>query len=162
FSAAPAAEPCRSVIAPFQGEAMGVGISRSVTPNLAKDKQGVTLPVESLLGDDQTAYLEIDLKVDAMGGQPVLPMTAVFAPDPTKLKGPVDVILWLHGDKSYWEYGDKTTQPFAGESIQHYLSLRLCKLREFILASTKTQYLLVAPTLNDRTGKHISKTSTHL
>ena len=41
---------------------------------------------------------------------------------------------------------------FSGKSIQYYLNnLPMCKLREFIQQKNKN-FLLVAPTLNDRTG----------
>jgi hypothetical protein len=100
------------------------------------------------------AYLNIDLKVHPMGGEPVVPMTAVFAPDPTQLSGEVNVLLWFHGDKHYWDHtGADFT--FPGKSIQYYLTdpkLTLCKLREFILQTSQKKFLLVAPTLNDKTG----------
>jgi hypothetical protein len=131
---------------------MGIGLNAGDTPELFKDKNGVDLPIESLQGADKTAYLKIDLKVNPMGGQPVTPMTAVFAPDPTKLTGTVDILLWLHGDKSYWDVTRTDKRPFQGKSIQYYLTLPLCKLREFILQTSKKRFLLVAPTLNDRTG----------
>jgi hypothetical protein len=133
---------------------MGLGLNPSDTPDLFKDKHGVDLPIESLQGTDKTAYLEIDLKVNPMGGRPVVPMTAVFAPDPRKLSGTVDVLLWLHGDKHYWD-STGVDVTFHGESIQYYLThpkFTRCKLREFVLQSSKRQFLLVAPTLNDRTG----------
>jgi hypothetical protein len=76
------------------------------------------LPIESLTGADRTAYLKVDLKVNPMGGQPAAPMTAVFAPDPTKLSGAVDVLLWLHGDKNYWNKDGTESFSFRGKSIQ--------------------------------------------
>src|SRR5262249_8685535 len=145
----------------FQGEAMSA-------PDLytIKDKNGkdVPLPIESTGATGKTAYLKIDLQVDRMfhdkkhtvPGRPVVPMTAVFSPDPALLTGQVDILLWLHGDKSY--FGDPTNpdRGFEGESIQFYLNepaLALTKLREFILLqSTRKKFILVAPTLNDRTG----------
>src|SRR5262249_18185146 len=81
------------------------------------------------------------------------PMTAVFAPDPAKITGEVNVLLWFHGDKNYWNASGKDSRNFHGKSIQYYLnSLPLCKLREFILQTSQKKFLLVAPTLNDRTG----------
>jgi hypothetical protein len=115
----------------------------------------VTMPIETLRGTDKTAYLEIDLNVDAMGGQDVHKMTAVFAPDPSKLSGEVDILLWFHGDKHYWSQHPKVDKYFNGKSIHYYLNepvLALTKLREFILKSSKRQFVLVAPTLNDNTG----------
>jgi hypothetical protein len=131
---------------------MGLGLNPADTPDLFKDKSGNELPIETLKGTDKTAYLKIDLKINPMGGQPVDPMTAVFAPDPTTLSGEVDVLLWFHGDKSYWNKDKTVSFSFAGKSIQNYLTLPLCKLREFILQSSKRKFVLVAPTLNDRTG----------
>lgn len=101
----------------------------------------------------RTLYLEIDLKVDPMGGQPVDSMTAVFAPDPKQLSGEVDVLLWLHGDKVVFASSKRKRQyDFSGQSIQEYLKIPECRLREFILQTSKKQFLLVAPTLGDRTG----------
>lgn len=135
---------------------MGLGLNPADTPDLFVGSNGTPLPVESLRGTDKTAYLKIDLKIKPMGGQPVAPMTAVFAPDPSMLSGPVDVLLWFHGDKHYWNKEKTEDFSFAGKSIQHYLTaLPLCKLREFILKSTKRKFVLVAPTLNDRTGVSI-------
>jgi hypothetical protein len=148
-------ELCRCVIEPFQGEAMGLGLNPSETPELYHEKHQPPLPVESLQGTDKTAYLLINLKVDPMGEKPVAPMTAVFAPDPSKLTGTVDVILWLHGDKSYWNKKHTDERDFRGKSIQHYLTLPLCQFREFILQSRKRKFILVAPTLNDHTGSRL-------
>jgi hypothetical protein len=132
---------------------MSLGLNPNDTPDLFTDKNGDELPVESLTGRDRTAYLHIDLKVNANGGKPVAPMTAVFAPDPTQLSGNVDVILWFHGDKNYWNKKGTDSHGFRGETIQYYLTkLPLCRLREFILQSSKRKCVLVAPTLNDRTG----------
>ena len=134
---------------------MSLGLNPTDVPALFQGKDKKDLPIESLKGADKTAYLEINLKIDAKGGQPVVPMTAVFAPDATKLSGAVDVLLWFHGDKHYWD-NSGTDRKFPGESIQFYLSqLPLCKLREFILQSTKRKFLLVAPTLNDQTGASV-------
>lgn len=136
---------------------MSLGLNPGDTPELFKDKDGNDLPIESLNGTDKTAYLKIDLQVHPMGGQPVVPMTAVFAPDPTKLSGAVNILLWLHGDKSYWNVTGKESFSFHGKSIQYYLNnLKLCKLREFILGSSGRNFILVAPTLNDRTGININ------
>ncbi len=137
---------------------MSLGLNPADTPELFKDQAGNELPVESLQKTDKTAYLKIDLKIKPMGGQPVPPMTAAFAPDPAKLSGAVDVLLWFHGDKHYW---DKTADfSFNGKSIRDYLTiLPLCRLREFILQSTKRNFVLVTPTLNDRTGVSIDSTN---
>jgi hypothetical protein len=137
---------------------MSLGLNPADTPELFKDSTGKNLPVESLQRTDKTAYLKIDLKINPMGGQPVPAMTAAFAPDPTNLSGAVDVLLWFHGDKHYW---DKTANfYFNGKSIRDYLTtLPLCRLREFVLQSTKRNFVLVAPTLNDQTGVSIDSTN---
>jgi hypothetical protein len=128
------------------------------TPPLFKDKDKKDLPIESLTGIDKTAYLQIDLKVDPMGEKPVSPMTAVFAPDPTQLKAGegVDILLWFHGDKDVWSkkrtLATKKHHSFWGQSVQDYLKIDECKLREFILQTSKKKFLLVVPTLNDHTG----------
>ena len=111
-----------------------------------KDKKGtdVPLPIESTGATGKTAYLKIDLQVDRMfddkkhkvTGRPVVPMTAVFSPEPALLKGQVDILLWLHGDKSYFGDPKNPDRDFKGESIQFYLNepkLALTKLRDFIL-----------------------------
>jgi hypothetical protein len=90
-----------------------------------------------------------------MGGKEVHKLTAVFAPDLSKLSGEVDILLWFHGDKHYWSKRPKVDQYFKGKSIHYYLNepvLALTKLREFILKSSKKRFVLVAPTLNDNTG----------
>src|SRR5262249_35654621 len=103
------------------------------------------LPIESI-GASKTAYLDIDLKIT---DSTVQHMTAVFAPDPAVLKGPVDIILWLHGDKDYWVHGQKH-HPFTDQPIQFYLNnLPLCDLRSFILAQQKRKFVLVAPTITN-------------
>src|SRR5437868_2845096 len=109
-------------------------------PNLFVDKiTKQALPIETI-GKSQTAYLDIDMKIT---DKSVPHMTAAFAPDPTTLSGPVDILLWLHGDKSYWKKGDKP-KPMAGDSIEYYLTkLPLTDLRNFILQTTKKQFLLV-------------------
>src|SRR5262249_14663773 len=97
--------------------------------------------------------------------------TAVFAPDPTRLSGAVDVLLWFHGDKHVWSKKrtaqnlkkprpDKDPDLYLwGESIKTYLETDECKLREVILPSTKKKFRLVAPTLNDQTGVSIDSTN---
>jgi len=131
---------------------MAIGLDSTATPDLFKEKD-TEIPVQSVAsGPDRTAFVKIDLKINARGGANVIPMTAVFAPDPTKLSGNVDIILWFHGDKSYWNKSGSVSFGFSGKSIKDYLGFELCKLREFILQSKKKQFILVAPTLNDRTG----------
>jgi hypothetical protein len=99
-----------------------------------------------------TLYLEINLEVPAGKGEKVAPMTAVFAPDPSQLKtAEWDVILWLHGNKTVWSQKRGKTQEMPGITIQDYLKVDECKLREFILSQKKTQFLLVAPTLANGT-----------
>src|SRR5947209_13900329 len=136
-----------------------------------KDKNGteVPLPIESTGATGKTAYLKIDLQIDRMfddkkhtvSGKQVAPCTAVFSPDPALLKGQVDILLWLHGDKSYFGDPNNSDRGFNGESIQFYLNepgLALTKLRDFIILQTaRKKFILVAPTLNDRTGMHTDK-----
>jgi hypothetical protein len=131
-----------------------VSLNASDTPNLiAQDPPTPASP-------GHTLYLEIDLEVDPMGGKPVEPMTAVFAPDPKQLKaGDVNVLLWFHGDKHVWSKNRKDDLYMWGSSVRDYLKVDECKLREFILQSSQRNFLLVAPTLNDRTGKGPKKTA---
>lgn len=97
-------------------------------------------------GTDQTLYLKIDLNVPAGNGQPVAPMTAVFAPDPGQLgSDAVDILLWFHGHK-----GQLGNINLAGYTAKQYLAVNQFKLREFILSTTKKKFLLVVPTLSDR------------
>jgi len=116
-------------------------------PDLYVDK--VTkkpLPIETI-GTSQTAYLDIDLNITDGSVQH---MTAVFAPDPTALSGPVDIILWLHGDKSYWNKNHTDERGFHNKSIQYYLNnLPLCDLRNFIIKQKKKKFVLVAPTMTN-------------
>jgi hypothetical protein len=126
-------------------------LDRMITPPLYQVKSGVDAPIETIGATAKTAYLNIELKVNTAGGAAALPVTAVFAPDPAGLTGEVNVLLWFHGDKSYWAHGQKSMS-FSGKSIQYYLNdLPMCRLREFILKTGKN-FLLVVPTLNDRTG----------
>jgi hypothetical protein len=99
---------------------------------------------------DKTLYLEIDLEVAVQKGQSaVKPMTAVFSPDPTKLgSSSIDVLLWFHGHKGQL---NKTIN-LKGYSAQQYLQVAEFKLREFILTTGKKQFLLVVPTLGDKSG----------
>jgi hypothetical protein len=125
-----------------------VSLNSSDTPDLIdQDPPTSTSP-------GHTLYLKIDLKVEPMGGKPVPPLTAVFAPDPKKLKaGDVDVLLWFHGDKHVWSKNRKGDLYLWGKSVQDYLTVDECKLREFILQSSKRQFLLVVPTLGDHAGR---------
>jgi len=129
-----------------------MALDRMITPPLYQVKSGVDAPIETTGATGKTAYLNIELKVNAAGGAPALPVTAVFAPDPAGLTGEVNVLLWFHGDKRYWQSDGQNGESFSGKSIQHYLNgPPMCRLREFILKTNKN-FLLVAPTLNDRTG----------
>jgi hypothetical protein len=143
-----------------------LGLNPNATPELFEGADGKPFPVEPVApgGRDRTAWLNIDLQMWNKTKQPKVsmpPMTAVFAPDPAALSGDVDVILWFHGDKSYWESKPteetkkkgKTSWGFQGETIQYYLTkLPMCRLREFILQTKKKNFILVAPTLNNKTG----------
>src|SRR5262245_34705106 len=78
------------------------------TPPLYQENPGVDMPIETTGGTAKTAYLNIELKIHpAGGGAKALPMTAVFAPDPAQLSGAVNVLLWFHGDKRYWQANGK-------------------------------------------------------
>jgi hypothetical protein len=99
---------------------------------------------------DKTVFLEIDLNVTVKTGQAAVdPMTAVFAADPTKLGDEVDILLWFHGHKGY--LGSQKID-LKGYSAQKYLKVPEFKLREFILTTSKNQFLLVVPTLGDTSG----------
>src|SRR5690349_11759501 len=99
-------------------------LDRMLTPPLYQLKPGVDLPIETI--DGKTAYLNVELKVNAAGGAPALPVTAVHALEPEKLTGEVNVLLWFHGDKRYWAHGEESVG-FSGKSIQHYLNnLPMC------------------------------------
>jgi hypothetical protein len=127
-------------------------LDRMATPPLYQGKTGDELEIETIGTNDKTAYLNIELKINPAGGAAALPVTAVFAPDPAQLVGEVNVLLWFHGDKRYWQADGQNEESFSGKSIQHYLNgPPMCHLREFILQTSKN-FLLVAPTLNDRTG----------
>jgi hypothetical protein len=112
-----------------------------------------------------TLFLKIELNVDTFGGKKVAPMTAVFAPDPKQLTTTKDVavLLWFHGDKTVWSKrtgGYKGKEDHSGETVQDYLKIPECMLREFILRTKQRNFLLVVPTLGDITGgssksKHI-------
>lgn len=129
-----------------------MSLDRMITPPLYQAKAGVNLPIETIGAADKTAYLNIELKVSPAGGAKALPVTAVFAPDPAQLTGEVNVLLWFHGDKRYWQANGQNGVNFSGQSIQFYLNgPPMCRLREFILKTGKN-FLLVAPTLNDRGG----------
>jgi len=80
-----------------------------------------------------TFYLQIELSI---AGTPA--MTAVYAPDRSKIRYPYDIIWYFHGNK-------KT----SGMTIQKYLQDPETALREFILKSQRRNFLLVAPTLGD-------------
>lgn len=131
-----------------------MGLNPSDTPDLIdQDAPTSTSP-------GHTLYLKIDLKIDPMKGKPVQPMTAVFAPDPKKLtSGNVDILLWLHGDKDVWSKNRKGHLYLWGQTVQDYLKVDECKLREFILKSSKRQFLLVIPTLSDHTGSGPNRTA---
>jgi hypothetical protein len=132
-----------------------VVLNASATPDLIDQD----LPTATTPG--HTLFLKIDLQVDPMGGQPVDPMTAVFAADPKQLPtGNVDVVLWFHGDKRVWSRHRKGTLDLGGKSVQEYLKVDECKLREFVLRpSKKKNFLLVVPTLGDRTGRGPKRTA---
>jgi hypothetical protein len=129
-----------------------MSLDRMTIPPLYQVKPGVDVPIEFSGATGETAYLNIELNVAQAGGQPVLPVTAVFAPNPTQLAGEVNVLLWFHGDKNYWQANKQNSVAFPGKSIQYYLNgPEMCDLRKFIQQTNKN-FLLVAPTLSDRAG----------
>ena len=114
--------------------ATGGSLSAKATPDLV-------VPAETKPAD-VTLYLDIELNVEIKKGQGVAtPMTAVYVPDRKKLTAPYNIIWWFHGHKKS-----------SGLTIQEYLQDKDFNLREFILASTKRNFLLVAPTLGDTSG----------
>ena len=111
--------------------AKGGALSASDTPDLIVPEE--TSPA------DVTYYLDIELNVElGKADKTAFPMTAVYVPDRKKLTAPYNILLYLHGHKKS-----------RGLTIQEYLQDRDFSLREFILASTKRNFLLVAPTLGD-------------
>jgi len=113
---------------------MGAKLNPKDTPTLAAPTE--TSP------SDCTFYFNIDLQT----GQGGSAMTAVYVPSRVKLRSPFDVILYFHGHK-------KT----GGITIQEYLKDSDFNLREFILASSKRDVLLIAPTLGDRSAYGLLK-----
>jgi hypothetical protein len=96
-----------------------------------------------------TLNLNIDLGVTVDRGQaPVTPMTVVYAPDPNQLGGQVDILLWFHGHKGQL---NKVVN-LSGFSAGDYLQVPEFQLRQFILKTSKRQFLLVVPTLGDKSG----------
>jgi len=122
-----------------------VSLNPSATPKLlSEDKPTSGSPAH-------TIYLEINLEFPK--GREADPMTAVFAPDPSQLTAPeVNVLVWLHGDKAVWSKHRKGTKDMSGTTVQDYLQVQETMLRDFILASSKRKFVLVVPTLSDRTG----------
>jgi len=93
-----------------------------------------------------TLNLKIDLAVPVDKGQAaVSPMTVVYAPAPKQLGAQVDVLLWFHGHKGQL---NKSVN-LKGFSAGDYLNVPEFKLRDFILKTSKRNFLLVFPTLGD-------------
>jgi hypothetical protein len=124
-----------------------VALNPNDTPKLIdEDKPTAAVP-------GHTLYLKIDLEIDPLKGQPVQPMTAVYAPDPNQITGgKANVLLWFQGDKKVWSKHRKGTLDASGQSARDYLQLRECKLREFVQKSKNKNFLLVVPTLGDKAG----------
>jgi hypothetical protein len=96
-----------------------------------------------------TLNLKIDLGVAVGKGQAaVSPMTVVYAPDPKQLDAQVDILLWFHGHKGQL---NKAVN-LRGFSAGDYLLVPEFKFREFILKTSKRKFLLVFPTLGDKSG----------
>jgi hypothetical protein len=124
-----------------------MSLNPSATPDLIAEEAPTDTSVS------HTLFLDINLELAKGEGKEVPTITAVFSPDPQQLKMPEpDILLWLHGDKKVWSKHRKDTRDMSGSSVRDYLQLEECKLREFILRSKKKQFLLVVPTLSDRTG----------
>jgi hypothetical protein len=104
------------------------------------------LPVEPVANSPaRTAFLDIDLEIQARSGEkPAAHMTAVFAPNPGALESRVNVLLWFHG----WK-GQLAKTNLAGFTVQQHFNVPQFKLRDFILKSKRSNFLLVEPTLGD-------------
>jgi hypothetical protein len=112
--------------------AKGGSLSATATPDTIVDNE--TTPA------DVTFFFEIELNVGLTAKQQVaVPMTAVYVPDRKKLTAPYNILWWFHGHKKH-----------GGIDIQEYLHDSDFTLREFIQASSKRNFLLVAPTLGDK------------
>lgn len=96
-----------------------------------------------------TLNLNIDLTVPIAKGQaPVVPMTVVYAPAPKQLGAQVNILLWFHG----WKAELNKTVNLKGYSAGDYLNVPEFKFRDFILKTSKRNFLLVFPTLGDKSG----------
>jgi hypothetical protein len=124
----------------------------------------LTIPTETgvATSSDVTLYFDVNLKngVTDKTGKP-FNMTAVYAPDPSQLSDPVNVLFWFHGHKNGTTASLKKKAPnpknppddaLSDFSIQEYLNVDEYKLREFIAKTAKKKFILVAPTLNDMSG----------
>jgi hypothetical protein len=96
-----------------------------------------------------TLNLKIDLAVQVAKGQAaVSPSTVVYAPAPKQLGAQVDILLWFHGHKGQL---NKNVN-LKGFSAGDYLLVPEFSFREMILKTSKRNFLLVFPTLGDKSG----------
>jgi hypothetical protein len=136
----------RSFIDKCWGEAMS--LDRTKAPPLRHENPPTST------SKAHTLFLEINLEVPPGNGQPVQPVPAVFCPDPSQLPASeVNMILWLHGDKKVWsKKRGAPTLDMSGTNVRDYLQVDEVKLREFILQTSQKKFLLVIPTLADRSS----------
>lgn len=90
-----------------------------------------------------TLYLDIELKNGV-----TTPMTAVYVPDAAAASGAVDLLVYLHGHK-----GELNGVTLTGMTVQQYIShpkLPELALRGFVQKSGKKNFLLVVPTLGNK------------
>jgi hypothetical protein len=93
-----------------------------------------------------TVPLQIDLCIrDGNGHATAPPMTVVYAPDPKQLGAKVDVLIWFHGHK-----GGLKNVNLSGISAEGYLNVPALDLRQFILSTKKREFVLVVPTLGEK------------
>jgi hypothetical protein len=93
-----------------------------------------------------TLYVRIPLGVETLERE----LTAIYLPSSVKVANAIDVILYLHGYKTF--------APGTHTSIRQYLKHKYWPLREG-LEATGRRFVLVAPTLGPKAqyGKLVSK-----
>jgi hypothetical protein len=107
-----------------------------------------TLVAEEDTPLNKTLYLGIDLRNGAST------TTAVYIPTQVAAESPVDMLIYLHGHK-----GTLTGVSLSGMSIQQYLKVKEFNLREFVAAATSQNFVLVVPTLDDKSGAGLLTTA---
>lgn len=114
----------------------GTALTSATAPGQAVAKE--TTPAVA------TLYLDIDLKNGAT------PMTAVYVPDAAAASGAVDLLIYLHGHK-----GSLNGVTLTDMTVQQYIShqkLPELALRDIVNKSGKKKFLLVVPTLGNKSG----------